>query len=220
LWGKLLLWLPALPLAALVSGAVFALPFGKPVINLIYVGFIGAYGILLSVLYRLGRMPGVQGKLAREESPSITGGRLSFLAVCLTLGVFVFTAAFARSGWFYVFPLNIRFIWLAVFTPPTALGFWIGLRETDWLRRDAPGQGRVLFWHAVIGLVPFFIYAIFLGLLGSLSGLAGSLQGLIVLGWVLAYGRLMQRLTGLAWLTAVLQSLLLYWLILPQGVLF
>ena len=220
LWGKLILWLPALPLAALVSGLVFVLPLGKPVINLIYVGFISGYGILLSILYRLGRMPGVEGKLAGQESQARTGRREAFLAAGLTLGVFAFTAAYARSGWFFVFPLNLRLVWLLLFTPPTALGFWIGLREAEWLRRDGPGRGGLLFWHGLIGLVPFFVYAIFLAVLGSLSGLAGSLQGLVVLGWVLAYGELLQRLTRRAWITALLQSLLLYWLILPQGVLF
>ena len=68
LWGKLLLWLAALPAAAILGGIFFFLPLGKPVFNLIYVGFIGGYGLVLFALYQRGKMPGVQGRaLARQQ---------------------------------------------------------------------------------------------------------------------------------------------------------
>ncbi len=57
----------------------------------------------------------------------------------------------------------------------------------------------------LIGLMPFFLWTIFRAAIGSLSGMVGGVQG---------------ALAGRAWLTAVLQTVLLCWLILPPGVLF
>ncbi len=56
--------------------------------------------------------------------------------------------------------------------------------------------------------------------LGSLSGVVGGLQGVVILLLVLLHGRLLQRLGGSPLLVALLQAIVLYWLILPQGVLF
>jgi hypothetical protein len=72
----------------------------------------------------------------------------------------------------------------------------------------------------LIGLFPFFLWAGLLAGLGSLSGLTGAVQGLIILAFVLLSGRVFQTLGQRPWLTALLQAFLLYWLILPQGVLF
>ena len=57
----------------------------------------------------------------------------------------------------------------------------------------------------------------------SLAGeqiVVGGLQGVVILVLVLLHGRLLQRLGGSPLLVALLQAIVLYWLILPQGVLF
>lgn len=216
LWGKLLLWLGALPLAAILGGLFFIIPLGKPVLNLIYVGFIGGYGILLLILYRRGKMPGVRGKLlfGLEKKP------LAWKPILVALGIvvvmLVLTAAYARTGWFYVFPLNVRLLWLILFTPFTALGFWIGLYEAQMLPQRRGPQTAL----ALIGLFPFFLYTLLMAAIGSLSGMVGGLQGLIILWLVLAFGNLLQTIVRRPWITALCMAVLLYWLILPQGVLF
>ena len=55
---------------------------------------------------------------------------------------------------------------------------------------------------------------------GSISGLISGGIGLVVLGLVLLQGIVTYRLTGSRVMAAVLQSLLHYAIILPQGVLF
>ncbi|MBI4928134.1 MAG: hypothetical protein HY835_10235, partial [Anaerolineae bacterium] len=217
--AKLVWWLGALPLAALVGGVFVFLPLSKPVLNLYYVGFIGAYGGLMLLLYRLGRMGGTRGRL--PFAPETLAGRKPGLALLLSLGVFGLTALFAHSGWTFVYPLNLRLVWLALFTPVTALGFWIGLKETAMLREGLrQSASRYERLNGVIGLVPFFLYALLMGVLGSLSGLTGSLQGLLILWLAILFGQAVYRLSGRAWLTALLQAALLYWLLLPAGVLF
>jgi hypothetical protein len=226
LWGKVLLWLGALPFAAILGSIFFFIPIGKPVLNLIYVCFIGGYGILLFALYQRGKIPGVEGKFRNISTGSLKisiwisvckkDWKRILLALGLTALILVVTAAYTRTGWFYVFPINLRLIWILIFTPFTALGFWIGLRESEML----PNQYGVKLAQMLIGLFPFFLYTILMAALGSLSGMIGGLQGLVILWLVLTFGNLIHAISHRPWLTATCMAILLYWLILPQGVLF
>jgi hypothetical protein len=203
------------PVAALLGGLFFFLPLGKPVFNLIYVCFIGGYGLLLLALYAGGKMPGVQGKLWSGRFQSDLSWKRLLAATGIAIGMLILTAAFARTGWFYGFPLNVRLAWLMIFTPFTALGFWIGLKEAQIMPRV---RGMQLL-HTLIGLFPFFLYTILMAALGSLSGMIGGTQGIIILSLVITFGRLIQVVGQQTWLSAVWMAVLLYWLILPQGVL-
>ena len=216
LWGKLLLWFAALPVAMILGSLFFIIPLGKPVFNLIYVGFIGGYGIMLLILYKRGKIPGVQGKhlFVTEKTPF--EWKRVLIALVIVLGVLILTAAYARTGWFYVFPINVRLVWLVIFTPFTALGFWIGLHEAQMLPQQRGAQTAL----TLIGLFPFFLYTLLMAALGSLSGMIGGFQGLIILWLVLAFGNLVQTVGRCSWMTAMSMAVLLYWLILPQGVLF
>jgi pimeloyl-ACP methyl ester carboxylesterase len=228
LWGKLLLWLAALPASALLTGLFFLVPLGLPVFNMLYVGFIGGYGLLMLILYLLGRVPGTTGKWPLKRNaealpftlrdPLLWGGLLFWGVVLLAL------VLLTRSGLYYVIAPNQRLAWLAIFTPATALGFWIGARENAMLEVFSHEAGRRTAWARVllslIGLTPFFLFTLFMGLLGSLSGMVGGLQGLLILLIVLMTGDVLSHFVRQRWLIAFLQAILLYALILPQGVLF
>jgi pimeloyl-ACP methyl ester carboxylesterase len=216
LLGKLLLWLAAFPVMAILVSLFFIIPLGKPVFNLIYVGFIGGYGIVLLILYWRGKMPGVQGKLPFLTEKTPVEGKRILAVLGIGVGMLILTASYARTGWFYVFPLNTRLVWLVIFTPFTALGFWIGLHEATMLPPRRSAQTLL----TLIGLLPFFLYTLLMAALGSLSGMIGGLQGLIILWLVLAFGNLVQAIGRHSWLAALCMAVLLYWLILPQGVLF
>ena len=206
-------------MGGLLSSVFFLLPVGLPTFNLIYVAFFGGYGILMLVLYRTDRMLGTQGQLPFAEREKFTwqGVKPALPAFLL---VWLGMAAYARSGWFYVFPLNARHIWLVLFSVPTAVGFWIGIYEMHMIAKAAPGKAGPQAAAMMIGILPFVLYAAFLASIGSLSGLVGSVQGLLIMGMVLLLGGLLRQRTKLHWFTAVCQAVLLYSLILPQGVLF
>ena len=215
LWGKLLLWLGALPVA-LPSWAVYfsIIPLGKPVFNLIYVGFIGGYGILLLTLYKRGKMPGVQGKLPFVTEKTPFEWKRILIALGIVIGTLLLTAAYARTGWYYVFPLNVRLVWLVIFTPFTALGFWIGLHEAQMLPQQRGAQTALM----LIGLFPFFLYTLLMAALGSLSGMTGGFQGIDhPVACVCLWQLIVQSVGRRPWLTATCMAVLLYWLILPQG---
>jgi hypothetical protein len=223
LWGKLVLWLPALLLAALLGGALLLVPLPLPVFNLIYVGFIGGYGLLMAVLYWRGWMPGTEGRLhfrrrrLENESEKTRRPLLVLLMAGVALSV---TALYARSGWFWAPPLGDRLIWLLLFTPPTALGFWIGGHEWHLVGEAAAGQSSLRAWLTLVGLLPFILWTAFQAALGSLSGMVAGVQGLVILAFVLAFGGLVLRFAARLWVVALLQAVLLYCLVLPQGVLF
>jgi pimeloyl-ACP methyl ester carboxylesterase len=219
LWGKLGLWLVAIPFAVIIVSAIFFAPVGTPVFNLIYIGFIGGYGTLLVILYTKERMPGVEGRLRLRGNPPTNW--LGILWGLLAFGVLLFlTAALARTGWFFVFPFNQRFIWLVMFTPITALGFVIGLKEMEMLKASQPENRSAVALNTLIGLFPFFLYTSFLAALGSISGVVGGVQGLVILALALVSQNLILKLSKRPWLAALCAAFLLYWLILPQGVLF
>jgi pimeloyl-ACP methyl ester carboxylesterase len=220
LWAKLLLWLGALPIGILITAFFFFLPVGTPAFNLYYLAFLSGYGTLLFLLYRFGRMPGTQGSLPFHRNSTQPPLQKLLVAVGVSAALLFLTATFARTGWFFVFPLNVRFLWLILFTPITALGFWIGLHETQMITSHTSGKFALQLVSYLIGLFPFFGYTIFLLAIGSISGVVSGIQGLIILILVLLSGILIQQIGKRAWYTAIFQAVLLYWLILPQGVLF
>ncbi|WP_420630151.1 alpha/beta hydrolase [Candidatus Leptofilum sp.] len=217
--GKTALWLAAVPFALLLGGLFFVLPLGLPAFNLYYVCFIGGYGLLLLLLYWRGRVPGVNGRLpfVRSQATAVSPKRL-VLAIGISLGILGIVTAFIQTGLFF-YPTGQRFIWLLIYTPFTALGFAIGLREIQLVHQSGAGWGALLI-TAVIGLIPFILYTLFLAALGSISGMLGGLQGLIILALVWLSGGLIYQVAQRLWLTAVFQAFLLYWLVLPVGPLF
>ncbi|MFH1445875.1 MAG: hypothetical protein ABIG43_00490 [Chloroflexota bacterium] len=197
---------------------------------MIYIGFIGSNWLLMLILYYTKRCLGTVGKLSlhnnghktNHSNGKINGGL--WLALLVWLAVLFSAALFTHSGWFYVIAPNERLIWLVLFTPITALGFWISMKEDSMLTAYRVETGKKVHLArlalTLIGLLPFFTYTIFMGILGSTSGMIGGMQDLLILALVLLRGSLINRLSAKAWLSAPLQAILLYALVLPQSVLF
>ena len=83
-----------------------------------------------------------------------------------------------------------------------------------------PGKPVYRVLSTLISLFPFYLYLFLLITLGSTSGVLGSLTGLLVLAVSLLQGEVTRKLSGNPLFAAVLQSLLIFWLILPAGALF
>ena len=69
---KLLLWLPAVPIAFIICCLCVCMPFGSPVMNTPYMCFIAGYGIMMLIAYRKGSFKGTEGRLPR---PGFLKGR-------------------------------------------------------------------------------------------------------------------------------------------------
>lgn len=218
--GKLWLWLIALPLSGVIMFLYVLIPLPSPTFNLIYGGFLGGYGLLMYLLYYFGKMPGALGRLRNIslQKPPMPKGWL--WAALFNVGLFVTVALLYRSGIGLVPPVGARFLWVLIFVPLTTLGFWVGMLEADALAVAVPGKSIYRILSLLISLFPFYLYLILLVFLGSISGVIGSLTGLMVLAVSILQGEITRILTGNSLVSAIVQSLLVFCLILPSGALF
>jgi hypothetical protein len=219
---KLLLLLGSIPIAVLLASVFMLIPVGVPIFNIIYVAIFGGYGFLLLLLYRIGRMPATKGKWVpkwKQSAKELDWKKVLFAFTCF-IALLVFIIFFTRSGFFYVYPLNQRLIWLVLFTIFSIPGFYIGQLEISLLRKQTDQIGKFTILNTLIILIPFFLQTIFFLALGSTSGFLGGINGLIILAIVFVSGDILQKIGKNALLTAYLQSFLLQLLVLPQGSLF
>ncbi len=180
------------------------------------------------ILYLIGKVPGTEGKWklknkSEGEKLRIKGNTL-WLGFFLWISILLTSIIITRSGLYYVIPINQRLVWVVIFSAFTAVGFWVSAKESSmvkaFLANSTQKRRGADFILTLIGLVPFFLYTLLMGILGSISGMIGGLQGLLILFIVIQTGSILARYIKKAWIIAALQSVLLYLLILPQGVLF
>ena len=228
LWGKL----PALAGSAAGGGYI-----GEPV--LCHPAGKAGFQLDLCWVHRRVRDPSAHPVLAREDARRAGETAICFrrkqsptascrlqkdwkrvlAALGIAVGMLILTAAYARTGWFYVFPINVRLMWLVIFTPFTALGFWIGLHEGQMVQAD-----RFPVWgadgadaHRPVPVLP--VHAPDGGhwvAFGDDRRFAGTAHPVAGAGF-------RQPAPGSGAPSVADGSLhggLLYWLILPQGVLF
>ena len=217
---KTLLWLAAVPFMLLVAGLVWLIPLDKPVFTLYYVAFVGGYGLLMLLLYALGKVPRIYNKFKFSLSKNQVSAKRLGLAAGFNIILFFVLMSYGNSGWYQIPPVRERLLWVAIFSPFTALGFWIGQLEDDLISHAVPQEKSKRSFLTFIGLLPFFLYLLLMLILGSTSGLLTGLQGLLILFIVLRQGKITYHLTGIRWLSAILQAVLLYLLVLPGGTLF
>ncbi|MFW9948737.1 MAG: alpha/beta hydrolase [Candidatus Thorarchaeota archaeon] len=218
---KTLLWLAALPILILMFVIFAFIPIGVPIFNLIYVGFIGAYGTLLTILYSLGKVPGTKGKLRLYLKVDRGKTNLSFLTgFIFTIIMIIISTFFANSGIYFIFPFNERFIWLIILIFFTLPGFYIGRKESNFIKKSFPKNNRYTLYSTVIQFVPFGILTFFYLGLGSLSGMIASFHGLIILTFVVIGGEFVYKISDSSLLTVLFQSFLIQFLTLPSGVIF
>ncbi|MBN2152020.1 MAG: alpha/beta fold hydrolase [Candidatus Lokiarchaeota archaeon] len=224
--AKFLLWIPGALVGFGATLLLLALPLGLPVFNLIYVAFIGGHGILLSVLYRRGKMPGTAGRLVtgiKREFEAMTSR--DWARAALTIGAVTTACLLAcntglASAAPVVYPFSDRTAWLAVFTGLTALGFLIAPFEAEMLAREARPRSLAGLVLGIAGLFPFMLVAAFFGAIGSTSGMVGALQGLVSIGLVLACGPLVNTASRNKLIAAIFQAFLLQLIVGSQGALF
>ncbi len=218
---KLVLWLGAIPIAFALLSLFFFIPIGIPIFSLIYIGFIGSYGILMFFIYERKQMPGTRGKMGIKftfQKDMINSDIL--ISIGISLGFVSLGGLFFNSGINFVFPLNYKLIWLLIFTILTIPGFFIGNREAELLKSSGFTDFKHIAVLWLIGLVPFFILSIFFAILGSVSGMIGSIHGIIILIFAIVSGNFISKVSGEAIIASIYQSFLLQFLVLTQCALF
>jgi hypothetical protein len=142
------------------------------------------------------------------------------MGIIIAFVLIILSVIFANSGIYYVFPFNERFIWLIILTIFILPGFYIAQKETRYIKNSYSAKNYYLVYSTLIGYIPFVILLLFYLALGSFSGMLGSVQGLIILLFVIIGGILIMRISKNLLLTIVFQSFLIQFLTLPTGVIF
>jgi predicted esterase len=219
---KLFLWGLAIPGSLLLMGLFMLIPLALPVFNLIYVGFIGAYGFVLLWQYKKEKMAGTSGFLLKPATSTrscLSNNQLSITLVFIGF-VLLYFWFFANTGWFYVFPMNHRIIWLLLFIPFSTIGFYVSQYEFSAVQKYNNLRSGHIFALNMIGLFPFILFSILFWVLGSLSGMIGGFQGLFILFIVVLIGNILNKIIDRPLIVALFQAFCLQLLVLPISALF
>lgn len=191
---KVFLWLPALLVMFLICCVSVVMPFGSPVLNIVFMGSIAGYGAVMFLAYRKGRFKGTEGKLLRVRF------KVPKQALPVALGIATLAVAFAiyevRAGLYRVMPFNFRVVFLLFAGLAMTVGYYISGIETDMLRAaKVKGWQRLLY--QIVQYVPILLYTLSYIALGSVSGLVEQAQNLMFMYvFALPLGRFFTARTG------------------------
>ncbi|NHJ85167.1 MAG: lysophospholipase [Asgard group archaeon] len=217
---KLLFWLGGAVFALLIAIVIISLPINLPYFTLIFVCPLTGYGIMMLILFLVGKVPGIEGKWR----PSFKSFKAGLTWPYVLFGVIISIIAIAILSYFvdsliyHVFPINIRLAWLAVFTLMSTIGFFFQQLEQETLR-NYPSKSKMplTVYNNLLFLIPFILGALFLLFSGSITFFIDGFHDLIILGIIILIGNLLQKIWKKPILTAFVQSLLLFILLLPRG---
>ncbi len=216
---KFLIWLGGLGIAALIGLIFIALPLESPYFTLLFVCPIAGYGIMLMILYLIGRNPGTEGKWRpsfRTVTKDVNQWNILF-GFLVSLVIITVFSYFISSFMYHVFPLNIRLFWLVIYTLFATFGFYFLQYEQEQLRKEFPGQKKFTIYNNLLFLAPFVIGSLYILITGSIIYFVDAMHDLIILALVIFVGNLLQKIWKKPIFTAYIQAFLLMFLLLPRG---
>ncbi len=204
---KLLLWIPGLIVAFLLCSLFVVMPFGSPVMNLPYMVCIAGYGLVMLWAYRKGRFKGTEGKLPGLGFKVKIGDGRAFaggIAICALTCFFVWYVM--RATMYRLIPLNFRLFYVLAAAVLMAAGYYVSGQESDMLDR-AGASLKVRVLYQLIQYVPLFLLVIFYLAIGSLSGMIGQIQNMVLMYiFCIPLGRFVEKLTGSRILGAMISA--------------
>lgn len=216
---KLLIWLGAAVIALILALNLANLPNGIPYFTLLFICPISGYGFMMLILYSIDKMPGLVGKWRpkiKQIKENMNWRIILFGLVVFGIITAVFTY-FISSSLYHVFPMNIRLLWLVIFTVLAVPGFYFLQIETKLIRNYSEVKNYHTKLNSIAFLAPFIIGSLYILLSGTIIYLVDALNDLMILSAIILVGNLMQRIWKKPFLTALLQSFLLFFLLLPRG---
>lgn len=218
-WFKLLIWVGAGIIAIIIAVILLFLPISIPYFTLLIFCPIAGYGIINMILYAIGKIPGYKGKWRPKIKNSLE--EVNWWSVLFGIVVFVIIITvfgyFLNGFMYHVFPLNIRLVWLVVFTIIATQGFYMFQIETKELRKAYPNNSRITMLNNFIFLLPFIIGVFVILFSGRIIFFVDAYHDVILMGLVILVGNLLQQILKKPIFTAFMQSFLLFFLLLPRG---
>jgi len=216
---KILIWFGGFGFAFIIGLLIVVLPIGIPYFTLLFVCPITGYGIMSIILYRVGKMPGFEGKWKPRVTnyfKTINWINVIFAICCLVI-ITTVLASLINSFLYHVFPLNKRLIWLVVFTIFSTLGFYVLRLESEIIKEKYPDKVKYTIFNNLLFLFPFIIAVIVIFALGWIIYLPDAIHDVLIIGLVILTGNLLQQIWKKSLFTAIAQAFLLFFLLLPRG---
>ena len=206
---RLLMWLLSIVALILLVGITFILPIRKPFFSVQFVYIVGGYGLVSLLLFRKKQKFSLSKELKDIQSIKVIKPILFGL-------VFVIVSSIVRYSGFNIIFRNIdMFIWYILFVILMTIGFYVLAKDSNYVNLTATKRQKI-YWN-IIKYFPFYIFAIVYILLGSLSGITTSVQGLLFL----AYGVYVSKLVNIKADNDLVSSFILALIIaVPFGSLF
>ena len=189
---KLILWLPSLVVMAIIAVISVLMPFGSPIMSIIFIGGIAGYGVSSLIVYKKGKMRGVAVLPKTLKKEKLKGRNIALSIVIFLSVLYVFVLGLS-SGLYNLFPLNFRMFWLLVASAAMSVGFYISSQEGLMLKTS---KVSMVVIYNIVQYVLLALMAIAYLALESYSGLIGLIQNLFLLYISIFAGNCISRLTN------------------------
>jgi pimeloyl-ACP methyl ester carboxylesterase len=216
---KLLLWLGAGLTGGVITLVFILLPISIPYFSFIFLAPIAGYGFFYILLGAIGKIPAIEGKW--RIYPALVIKDFNWKRIVFASIVFGFTLAtlilLYNNGWYYVYPPNIRLVWLFVFIVLGFTGFYQLNYENKLVKRFDSNTKKWLFLNNFLFILPFLLGTLFIGFSGTIIFLFDGIHALFIIALTLLFGELALKVIKRPLIVSLLQSVLLFILLLPRG---
>jgi len=195
------------------------IPVAKPYYAFIYLCPFFGYGILMMTFYSIDKMPGVQGKLRIKIQCLKEKWNWHLFLIGSTVFI-VFTSLFVillSSFLYFVFPANIRLLWLLVLFLLSFVGYYFINFESNLIEKASEKWRIKKFLNYLLFLIPFIAGAAAIGFSGTLIYFFDGIHSVLIITFIFILGELLESIWKKPLMTSLLQSFLLFFLLLPRG---
>ncbi|HUU78113.1 MAG TPA: alpha/beta fold hydrolase [candidate division Zixibacteria bacterium] len=215
---------PLILLSSFLFGGLYAiiffvLPFGLPTFTLIYACPIAGYGTIMLILFATGKVPGIEGKWQPNtiELKEFLDWKKPIIALLIGSVITVVFALVINFSWNNVLTPTVKIYWLVILTLVTSLGFYVKRKESELIREVHPGRYNYIFYNNLLYLSPFILVAFILLFMGISFLFIDAFHGFAIFTLVVFSGGLIHRFCKNTYFTALLQSIMLIFLVLPRS---
>ena len=218
LWYKIPIWFGAIAIGGAIALIFLVIPIGVPIFTLVYACPLTGYGIIMLILFGIGKMPGLEGKWYPRVSllKPLLDWKKQLLTILVVSIINTLFAYYIDITWNNVLTSNIRLLWLFLLTAFATLGFYVKRQESNVIRRARPGNYGLLVLNNIIFLTPFLLLMIVLAAAGVYFIFVDSLHGFLIFSLVVYTGGLIQIFSRNTFISACIQSFMLILLALPR----
>lgn len=216
---KPLIWLGGVVLGLAITMIFLLLPIGIPTYALVYFSVILGYGVISFILYSTNKMPGVEGRYRFSFKEAFDN--IEWQRILLGLGIaalfIIFATVFINSGFYRVYPGNIKLLWLVLFTIFSSIGFHQLLLETEVIRNNFQNKRINTFYNYLIYFAPIALILLVIAATGYYFILFDAFNELVIVVTVVFFGEFLKKIIKNRLVTAIIMSFILYFLSLSRG---